>query len=85
MKLHTHRYGKAKVRVFKKLQQDGIHTPKELEVKTLLEGDFGASYTKDDNRLVVATDTIKNKLTSLLISNWAMRPNRSRSRLPSIF
>jgi len=65
MKLHTHRYGKAKVRVFKKLQQDGIHTPKELEVKTLLEGDFGASYTKDDNRLVVATDTIKNTVNFL--------------------
>src|SRR5260370_13294397 len=60
MKLHSHRYGKAKVRVFKKLQQEGIHTPKELEVTTLLEGDFGASYTKDDNKKVIATDSIKN-------------------------
>src|SRR5260370_7222835 len=60
MKLHSHRYGKAKVRVFKKLQQEGIHTPKELEVTTLLEGDFGASYTKEDNKKVIATDSIKN-------------------------
>jgi urate oxidase len=60
MKLQSHRYGKAKVRVFKKLQQEGIHTPKELEVTTLLEGDFGASYTKDDNKKVIATDSIKN-------------------------
>jgi urate oxidase len=60
MKLHSHRYGKAKVRVFKKLQQEGIHTPKELEVTTLLEGDFGASYTKDDNKKIIATDSIKN-------------------------
>jgi urate oxidase len=65
MKLHSHRYGKAKVRVFKKLQQDGVHTPKELEVTTLLEGDFGASFTKDDNRQVVATDTIKNTINFL--------------------
>jgi urate oxidase len=65
MKLHSHRYGKAKVRVFKKLQQDGIHTPKELEVTTLLEGDFGASYTKDDNSQVIATDSIKNTVNFL--------------------
>src|SRR5260370_20788876 len=60
MKLHSHRYGKAKVRVFKKLQQEGIHTPKELEVTTLLEGDLGDSYTKEDNKKVIATDSIKN-------------------------
>ena len=65
MKLHSHRYGKAKVRVFKKLQQDGIHTPKELEVATLLEGDFGASYTRDDNSQVIATDSIKNTINFL--------------------
>jgi urate oxidase len=65
MKLHSHRYGKAKVRVFKKLQQEGIHTPKELEVTTLLEGDFGASFTKDDNSQVIATDSIKNTINVL--------------------
>ena len=65
MKLHSHRYGKAKVRVFKKLQQNGIHIPKELEVATLLEGDFGASYTKDDNSQVIATDSIKNTINFL--------------------
>jgi urate oxidase len=65
MKLHSHRYGKAKVRVFKKLLQDGIHTPKELEVTALLEGDFGASFTKDDNSQVVATDSIKNTINFL--------------------
>jgi urate oxidase len=65
MKLQSHRYGKAKVRVFKKLQQEGVHTPKELEVTTLLEGDFGASYTKDDNSQVIATDSIKNTVNVL--------------------
>jgi urate oxidase len=60
MKLQTNRYGKARVRVFKKIKKDGLHVPKELDVKTVLEGDFGDSYTKDDNRKVIATDSIKN-------------------------
>jgi urate oxidase len=60
MKLQTNRYGKARVRVFKKIKKDGVHFPKELDVKTLLEGDFGDSYTKDDNRKIIATDSIKN-------------------------
>src|SRR6516165_5423631 len=60
MKLQSNRYGKARVRVFKKILQDGVHVPKELDVKTILEGDFGDSYTKDDNRNVIATDSIKN-------------------------
>ena len=60
MKLQSNRYGKARVHVFKKIQKDGLHIPKELEIKTLLEGDFGDSYTKDDNQKVIATDSIKN-------------------------
>jgi urate oxidase len=60
MKLQTNRYGKAKVRIFKKIKKDGVHFPKELEVKTLLEGDFGDSFTKDDNKKIIATDSIKN-------------------------
>ncbi len=60
MKLQTNRYGKASVRVFKKIKKDGVHIPKELDVKTLLEGEFADSYTKDDNTKVIATDSIKN-------------------------
>jgi urate oxidase len=60
MKLQTNRYGKARVRVFKKIKRDGVHVPKELDVKTLLQGDFDESYTKDDNKKVIATDSIKN-------------------------
>src|ERR1700724_1171230 len=60
MKLQTNRYGKDRVRVFKKIKKGGVHVPKELEVKTLLEGDFGDSYTKDNNKKVIATDSIKN-------------------------
>jgi urate oxidase len=60
MKLQTNRYGKARVRVFKKIKKDGAHVPKELDVQTLLEGDFGDSYLKDDNKKIIATDSIKN-------------------------
>jgi urate oxidase len=60
MKLQSNRYGKARVRIFKKIKKDGAHVPKELDVKTLLEGDFGDSYLKDDNKKIIATDSIKN-------------------------
>src|SRR5271157_6043983 len=60
MKLQSNRYGKARVRVFKKIKKDGVHIPKELEVKTILEGDFAGSYTNHDNTKIIATDSIKN-------------------------
>jgi urate oxidase len=60
MKLIQHNYGKAKVRVLKVLRAGKIHSIKELEVQVMLQGDFNASYTKSDNRLLVATDSIKN-------------------------
>jgi len=65
MNLKYHRYGKAQVRVLKKLQRDGLHIIKELEVQVLLAGDFESSYSSGDNRLVVATDTMKNTVNVL--------------------
>jgi urate oxidase len=60
MKLTQHNYGKAKVRVLKVFRNGKRHSIKELDVQVMLQGDFDASYTKSDNRLVVATDSIKN-------------------------
>ena len=60
MKLIHHQYGKSKVRVLKVFRAGKIHSLKELDVAVGLHGDFDASYTKSDNRLVVATDSIKN-------------------------
>src|SRR5258708_4347989 len=60
MKLIQHNYGKAKVRVLKVFRAGKIHSLKELDVQVMLQGDFDASYTKSDNRLVVATDSMKN-------------------------
>ncbi len=62
MKLISHNYGKAKVRVLKVMRAGKTHSLKELDVQVMLSGNFDASYTKSDNRLVVATDSIKNTI-----------------------
>jgi urate oxidase len=65
MNLKYHRYGKAKVRLLKNLKRDSVHTIKELDVQVSLAGDFERSYSAGDNRLVVATDTMKNTVNVL--------------------
>jgi urate oxidase len=65
MKLIHHNYGKAKVRVLKVLRAGKQHAIKELEVQVMLQGDFDASFTKADNSLVVATDSVKNTINIL--------------------
>ena len=65
MKLTQHQYGKARVRIMKITRRGAKNFIKELEVAIALQGDFDASYTKADNRLVVATDTMKNTVNVL--------------------
>jgi len=65
MKLSSHRYGKARVRVVKILREGARHTVVEADVQVLLEGDFETSYTKGDNSKLVATDTVKNTINAL--------------------
>ena len=65
MKLIQHNYGKARVRVLKVMRAGKVHSLKELDVKVMLQGGFHASYTQADNRLVVATDSIKNTVNVL--------------------
>lgn len=65
MKLIQHNYGKARVRVLKVMRAGKVHSLKELGVQVMLQGDFDASYTKADNRLVVATDSIRNTINVL--------------------
>jgi urate oxidase len=58
------RYGKDNVRVYK-VHRDtatGVQTVTEMTVCCLLEGDIDESYTKADNSVVVATDSIKNTI-----------------------
>ena len=60
MKLIQHQYGKARVRVLKVFRAGAQHSVKELDVQVMLQGNFNASYARADNRLVVATDSMKN-------------------------
>jgi len=60
MKLIGHQYGKARVRVLKVLRNGPRHSVKELDVQVMLQGRFDSSFTRADNRQVVATDSMKN-------------------------
>lgn len=53
-------YGKSDIRLTKVVRNGSKHELFEIVADVLLEGDFAAAYTHADNRLVVATDTIKN-------------------------
>jgi len=65
MKLISHRYGKARVRVLKVSRHEERHELKEADVRVTLEGDFEPSFTRGDNSLVVPTDTLKNTVYAL--------------------
>lgn len=56
------RYGKDNVRVYKveRDEKTGVQTVTEMTVCVLLEGAIETSYTKGDNSVVVATDSMKN-------------------------
>lgn len=58
------RYGKDNVRVYKveRDEKTGVQTVTEMTVCCLLEGQIETSYTKADNSVVVATDSIKNTI-----------------------
>jgi urate oxidase len=55
-------YGKDNVRVYKveRDEKTGVQTVTEMTVCVLLEGAIEVSYTKADNSVVVATDSMKN-------------------------
>ncbi|KAF9261685.1 uricase [Marasmius fiardii PR-910] len=54
------RYGKDKVRVLRVVREGSLHHVVEYNVTVLVEGDIDVCYTKADNSVVVATDSIKN-------------------------
>jgi urate oxidase len=62
--LASARYGKDNVRVCKvhRDAKTGIQTVTEMTVCCLLEGEIETSYTRADNSVVVATDSIKNTI-----------------------
>ncbi|KAL5359815.1 hypothetical protein BJX96DRAFT_62562 [Aspergillus floccosus] len=70
------RYGKDNVRVYKvhKDEKTGVQTVVEMTVCVLLEGDIDTSYTKADNSVIVATDSIKNTIYILAKQNPVTPP-----------
>ena len=65
IKLKDNRYGKSRVRLVKVEHHDTSNDVKDLTVDIQLCGDFEASYTAGDNRLVIPTDTMKNTVYAL--------------------
>lgn len=64
-KLASNSYGKSAVRLTKVKRLADRHELVELEVAVELAGDFADSYLTGDNRLVVATDTMRNTVYAL--------------------
>jgi urate oxidase len=58
--LTEHSYGKSRIRLTKVTRRADRHDVRELTVDIQLEGDFAGSYHAGDNRLIIATDTMKN-------------------------
>ena len=52
--LTQHSYGKSRIRLTKVTRLADRHEVRELTIEIELEGDFAASYTSGDNRLVIA-------------------------------
>ncbi|KAH7308091.1 uricase [Stachybotrys elegans] len=81
------RYGKDNVRVYK-VHRDaatGVQTVTEMTVCCLLEGEIETSYTKADNSVVVATDSIKNTIYILAKQHPVNPPELYASILGSHF
>lgn len=64
-RLEQARYGKARVRLVHVRRADPRHEVCEMTVGVACEGDFAESYRSDDNRRVLATDTMKNTVYAL--------------------
>jgi urate oxidase len=85
--LSAARYGKDNIRLYKveKDEATKIHTVVEYTVTVLLEGDIDISYTKADNSVVVATDTMKNTTYIIAKQNPITPPEQFASILGSHF
>ncbi|EAW13923.1 urate oxidase [Aspergillus clavatus NRRL 1] len=81
------RYGKDNVRVYKvhRDEKTGVQTVVEMTVCVLLEGEIETSYTKADNSVIVATDSIKNTIYITAKQNPVTPPELFGSILGSHF
>jgi len=65
IELGPNRYGKSAIRLVKVVREPASHRVRDLTVAVTLEGDFGAAHADGDNRLVIATDTMKNTVYAM--------------------
>ncbi|KAL3474838.1 hypothetical protein BJX99DRAFT_247902 [Aspergillus californicus] len=81
------RYGKDNVRLYKvhRDEKTGVQTVVEMTVCVLLEGEIDTSYTKADNSVIVATDSIKNSIFILAKQNPVTPPELFGSILGTHF
>lgn len=86
-RLSAARYGKDNVRVYKvhRNPETGEQTVVEMTVCVLLEGEIDESYTKADNSVIVATDSIKNSIYILAKQHPVTPPELFGSILASHF
>ena len=81
------RYGKDNIRLYKVVRDEATktHTVYEMTVCVLLEGAIETSYTKADNSVVVATDTMKQTTYIMAKQHPVNPPERFASILASHF
>jgi urate oxidase len=58
--LGPHQYGKAEIRLVHVDRSTARHVLRDLNVSTVLRGDFSAAHLRGDNAPIIATDTQKN-------------------------
>jgi urate oxidase len=58
--LGPHQYGKAEIRLVHVDRGTDRHVLRDLNISTVLRGDFAAAHLRGDNAPIVATDTQKN-------------------------
>src|SRR5260370_4292839 len=63
--LAENNYGKARVRLLRVAKQEGRHDIRELTIGIRFEGDVEAEHTKGDNRKILHTETMKNRVYAL--------------------
>jgi urate oxidase len=73
--LGENRYGKSRIRlVTVKRHESGVHDLRDLTVDVALEGDFADAHVTGDQRLVVATDTMKNTVYAFAKDRLTIAP-----------
>jgi urate oxidase len=65
-------YGKDHVRVMRIDRRTDRHEVRELTIRAMLTGDFGAAFTHADNATSVATDTVKNVVNVVARENLTL-------------